>query len=95
MAEKRFKTLHPEAGKQGVNINEEKYGIVRDAILETIREHGTITFQELTKEVNRKLEGHFDGSISWYVTTTKLDLEARGTIERLPGSKPQRIRLRS
>ena len=34
-----------------------------------------------------------EGSISWYVTTVKLDLEARGLIERVPRSRPQRLRM--
>jgi hypothetical protein len=33
------------------------------------------------------------GSLVWYVTTVKLHLEAIGEIERVPGAKPQRIRL--
>lgn len=32
------------------------------------------------------------GSVSWYTTTVKLDLEARGELERVPGSRPQRLR---
>jgi hypothetical protein len=32
------------------------------------------------------------GSVSWYTTTVKLDLEVRGEIERIAGSKPQRLR---
>jgi hypothetical protein len=32
------------------------------------------------------------GSVSWYTTTVKLDLEVRGEIERIEGSKPQRLR---
>ena len=35
----------------------------------------------------------FDGSISWYVTTIKLDLEARGIIERIPKKRPQTLKL--
>jgi hypothetical protein len=35
----------------------------------------------------------FEGSVSWYVTTVKLDLETRGVVERVPGQKPQRLRL--
>jgi hypothetical protein len=29
------------------------------------------------------------GSVSWYTTTVKLDLEARGGIARVKGAKPQ------
>jgi len=88
----RITTLHPEPGKSGVNISRQKYDAIRAAILESIRDHGEITFKDLTQEVRRKLEGTFEGSISWYVTTVKLDLEARGLIERVPGSRPQRLR---
>jgi hypothetical protein len=52
-----------------------------------------MTFKELTEEVRRRLEGSFDGSISWYVTTVNLDLEARGCIEWIPNGTPQRLRL--
>jgi hypothetical protein len=38
-------------------------------------------------------QGTSEGSISWYVTTVKLDLEARGLIARVPGSHPQRLRM--
>ncbi len=32
---KKFSTLHPE-GKEGVNIDEEKYRLIKDAILDFI-----------------------------------------------------------
>lgn len=84
-------TQHPE-GKHGVNIDRTKYDQVRSAILDALAGPGELTFQELNEAVGRRLEGRFDGSIGWYFTTVKLDLEARGEIERLPGSRPQRIR---
>ena len=84
-------TLHPE-GKAGVNISQVKYEQVRTAILSAIQEFGEITFKELPGEVKRRLPG-FDGSITWYTTTVKLDLEARGEIKRINGAKPQRLRL--
>ena len=35
----------------------------------------------------------FEGaSAGWYLVTVKLDLEARGEIQRLPGSGPHRLR---
>jgi hypothetical protein len=88
----RVLTLHPE-GKNGVNVDKQKYPVVREAILESLRSAGEMTFKALTEDVRRELEGTFDGSISWYVTTVKLDLEARGEIERVPGKKPQHLRL--
>ena len=83
-------TLHP-AGKAGVNIDKQKYDAVREAIVLSLRKHGTLTFGDLTAEVRKRLEGEFAGSISWYVTTVKLDLEARGEIVRVPKSSPQRL----
>ncbi len=88
-------TRHPDAGKSGVRISKVKYDAVREAILDAIRASGEITFTGLTEAVGKVLTGRFDGSVSWYVTTVKLDLEARGVIERVPKSKPQRIRLTS
>ena len=87
----RFLTLHPDPGKQGVNINRARYEVVREAITASIQEHGTITFKVLTKEIGRRLAGKFSGSVTWYVTTVKLDLEARGIIARVPGSRPQQL----
>jgi hypothetical protein len=85
-------TLHPE-GKQGVRISREKYDAVRNAILDSLREHGELTFSDLVLAVNRRLRGRFDGSVSWYVTTVKLDLEARGQLIRVPKSRPQRLKV--
>ena len=89
----RIQTRHPEEGKSGVNIDRHKYEVMREAILETLQAHGEISFRDLSAEVGRRLEDRFDGSISWYVTTVKLDLEARGAIERIPGRKPQHLRM--
>jgi len=46
-------------------------------------------FRVVEKEVN----GNFDGSVMWYVTTVKLDLEARGQVKRVPNSRPQLVKL--
>jgi hypothetical protein len=91
--EEKILTLHPTEGKSGVNINKEKYDLVRAAILEALRAVDDMTFKDLTQSVHVKLKDRFDGSIPWYVTTVKLDLEARGTIARLPKTSPQRLRL--
>ena len=85
-------TIHPQ-GKNGDKIDRNKYNIVRAAILEVLSSVEETTFTALMADVEGLLNGKFDSSISWYTTNVKLDLEARGEIERVPGSKPQRIRL--
>lgn len=93
MEAEKILTQHPTPGKSGVNISREKYGTIREAMLEVIRTYGGETrFSDLTKEVEQRLSGGFEGWIP-YVTTIKLDLEARGTIERVPQTGPQRLRL--
>ena len=53
-----------------------------------------IPFKELPAAVRGRIDPMlFAGaSIGWYATTVKLDLEARGLIERVPEAKPQRLR---
>ena len=85
-------TLHP-AGKTGVNIDKWKYDMVRGAILDILQDHETYLFKNLSDEVAHRLGDRFEGSFGWYTTSVKLDLEARGEIERLPKKSPQQIRL--
>ena len=91
--EEKILSLHP-AGKNGVRISKQKYEQVKAVVLELIEEEGSISFKELTRVGKRVLEkAGFDGSPMWYLTTVKLDLEARNIIERLPKKSPQEIRL--
>ena len=52
-----------------------------------------ITFMNLSRAVEKEVNGNFEGSVTWYVTTVKLDLEARGEIKRVPNSRPQLVKL--
>jgi hypothetical protein len=92
MDEKRILTLHP-AGKSGVNILERRYNFIKNFIIDVVKKHNEITFKELAQIAGRKLKGKFDGKITWYIITVKLDLEARKIIERIPKCSPQKIRL--
>jgi hypothetical protein len=94
MEDDRIQTLHP-TGKQGVNISRQKYEQIRDFILQSLLESGQTTYQALVEHAITELEGKFEGSIPWYIVTVKLDLEARGEIERIPGTSPHLIRIRS
>ena len=74
-----------------------KFDLLRTAVLDLLQ-GGEVRFSDLSGLVKRGL-GASDlnnlGSITWHVTTVKLELEVRGEIERVPGSGPQRLRLSS
>ncbi len=86
------KTLHPEK-KQGVNISRDKYELIRKNIMSVLRANKEMTFMKLSRAVEKEVRGKFDGSVMWYVTTVKLDLEARGEIKRVHNSRPQLVRI--
>ena len=88
----RIMTRHPD-GKQGVNIAREKYDLIRCTILEILQDERELPFLELGRKIKERLGDNFDGSVTWYYTTVKLDLEARGEIERVPGKTPQHLKL--
>ena len=92
MAAEKILTKHP-LGKTGRNIDREKYGRLKKAILSALRKN-ELTHTELFNRLNKDLEGKFAGNISWYAETVKLDLEAKKIIERT-ASKPQKYRLKS
>ncbi len=91
----RTMTLHPQ-GKEGVNIETDKYESMRRALLKVIPGRtASVPFKSLAKLV----EPHLDpvafppqASRVWYVTAVKQDLEARGLIEQVPGLRPQHMR---
>ena len=89
----RILTLHPDRRKRGINIEKDKYQVIKSAILDKLAQQQEMKFMELTQSIERDLKESFDGSISWYVTTIKLDLEARNEIERIPDTQPQILRL--
>ena len=87
-----IRTLHPDK-KQGVNISREKYETIRKAMLCVFAQQKEITFMNLSHAVEKQVNGNFDGSVTWYVTAVKLDMEARGEIKRVPKSRPQLVKL--
>ena len=90
-----FRTRHPDPDKQGAMVRQDRYEAVREALLAVIpaTEQG-VRFSELAALVNGQLPNGVPdgGSTGWWTTTVKLDLEARGLIERVPGARPQRVR---
>jgi hypothetical protein len=85
-------TLHPQ-GKKGVNILQRRYDQIKDFIMKTVEKDGPITFEELSDRAVDELTPVFDGKVLWYVVSVKLDLEARGLIERVPKTSPHQLRV--
>lgn len=85
----------PTAGKKPTRIDTWKFDTVRKAILAvTPQAEPGILFTDLTKKVAGKLSKADQakiGSLMWYVTTVKLELEVRGELRRVRGVTPQRL----
>ncbi len=92
--DERIMTLHPQ-GKNGVHILKRRYDQIKDFITQTITDHQEISYQELTRIAIIKLTDSFDGKITWYIVSVKLDLEARGIIERIPKTSPHQLRIKN
>jgi hypothetical protein len=86
----------PTPNKNGTRILKWKYDLIRSAILAVVpQDEVGIQFKDLPRLVKGLLtEEDLErlGSLGWYTTTVKLDLEVRGEIERTPDVKPQRLR---
>jgi len=91
--EEKILTLHP-AGKKGTNISLAKYNLIKDAILEVMQKEKEISYEDLSDRLVSEMQENFDGKVIWYVVTVKLDLEARGIIERIPKTSPHRLRMK-
>jgi hypothetical protein len=87
-------TRNPAEGKKAPRVDAARYDAMRTALLKVIpANRDGVAFASLPSLVAKELPGDlFRGaSIPWYVATVKLDLEARGLLRRVPGSRPQRI----
>jgi hypothetical protein len=86
----------PTPGKQPTRIAKWKYELVRSAILAEVPDDDKgVEFNRLAELVERRIpaeELKRLGSVSWYTTTVKLDMEVNGEIERVAGVTPQRLR---
>ena len=91
--EDKVLALHPH-GKRRVHISREKYEVIRNAILRSLKDGSEKTHLELYAATRKLLPRNFEGSPMWYFETVKLDLEARGLIERKTSLEPNRYQMR-
>jgi len=91
----RQEIRNPNTGRSDGTIDRDKYEAMKKALLEVVpADDEGVPFGELAERARPLLpEPLFEGaSLRWYTTTVKLDLEVRGLLERVPGSRPQRVR---
>jgi hypothetical protein len=90
--EERILTKHPQ-GKYGVSISKAKYDLIKSSIIDCLKVK-PLTQDELIACVTKRLQSKFEGSMKWYAENVKLDLEARGEIERVQSKKIETYRLK-
>jgi len=88
-----FLTVQIDPEKHAGRIDPAKYQAVHEAIIQNLRRHGSLTFTQLGALVEEQLQASFTGSITWYYTAVKLEMEAHGEIRRVPNSRPQVIEI--
>ena len=87
----------PTPGKKPTRIHKWKYDLLRGIILDIL--DGSVDgveFRSLSGLIEARLSAEQRaslGSVGWYTTTVKLDMEAQCYIERIPNASPQRLRL--
>jgi uncharacterized protein DUF6958 len=91
MTQEQVLTKHP-LGKSNKPVDKRDYETFKAAILSALRRK-ELTHTELLNELTQRLRGKFSGNVGWHVMVVKLDLEARGVIERT-SSSPQKYRLK-
>ena len=86
-----IQTLHPNAGKTNKRILLSKYEVIKENLIVILKD-SNLTHTELMEALYVRVNEFFEGGDQWYGETVKLDLEARGIINRIKG-KPEKYSL--
>ena len=92
----RIQLRNPDPAKKMPLMAQDQYELVRDTVLSVVPpEAPGITLEDYLAEMKRRLPGvaGWDPSVSanWWGMAIKLDMEARGELERINDKPPQRI----
>jgi len=87
-----IQTLHPDKTKTNKRITLEKYNYIKTNLLAVLKK-AELTHTDLMEALYQRVKEKFEGGVQWYGETVKLDLEARGVIERT-GAKPEKYKLK-
>ena len=93
MSAARIACRTPTPGRKPTRIDPWKFVRIRNVILAILAEcPNGVPFKELPDRVRQHLgeeEAAQTGSINWFTTTIKLELEVRGEVRRLDQLGPQ------
>ncbi|HSQ56029.1 MAG TPA: hypothetical protein VLM40_09800, partial [Gemmata sp.] len=85
----------PTPGKSATRIEKWKFDAIRSAIRAVVPSSGDgVLFSQLPELAKKKMDANELkrlGSLMWYVTVVKLELEVRGELRRVPDVSPQRL----
>jgi hypothetical protein len=97
--EDRVPILERDGRPTGWTMNARQYRLLREHVLTSLdalaRPDGTVLLKDVVAAAQDRFGDHElfpGGRLTNYVRYTKVDLEGRGEVERVPGSSPQRIR---
>jgi RNA:NAD 2'-phosphotransferase (TPT1/KptA family) len=93
--EQKIQLKHP-AGKKAINMDKEKYDLMKKAVLSCLKKEGDSTHKEMLKAITenfKKNKTKFVGSVEWHMEWLKLDLEAREEIKRIVDTTPNKFKL--
>jgi hypothetical protein len=82
-------------GLDGWTMDVAQYELLREHVLDMVPDAGEVLLKDVVAAGQARFGSHpaFPGGrLRNYVTFVKVDLEARGLVERVPGSSPQRLR---
>lgn len=91
-----FQALHPDPEKKGMRVTKETFNTYKEAILQVVpTDEEGIELWAIPEAIEPHIPAQLltETSAMWWTMTVKLDLEARGVIERVPVKKgKQRVR---
>jgi hypothetical protein len=93
-AAERVQCLHPDPAKTAPSVDKHLYEITRAAILDAVPVRGEgLLAASLRAEVEKRTPPVTwqHASVGWYTLVVKLDLEARGLLQRAATEGPQRL----
>jgi hypothetical protein len=93
METEKIQTMHPDPTKSNKKILLLKYQTIKTTLL-SILQVSELTHTDLMEKLYQEVKDTFEGGVQWYGEVVKLDLEARGIIERTK-TKPVLYRLKN